>query len=102
MGPFVWHEEGRASQLVRLIPLEYFCDVSTVADIVAVVEKLPEAQKDELLGRLLELKSFSAAKQSKPYPIQPLPLGILSDQLPSHLLEQFEEEELIHKYRGGK
>lgn len=76
--------------------------MSTVSEIVAAVEKLPEPQKNEVLIRLLELKSSLTNKQSKPYAVEPLPLGIRSDKLPSHLLEELEEEEFHQKYRGGK
>ena len=76
--------------------------MSTVAEIVAAVEKLSEPQRTEVLTRLLELKSAVTNKQVKPYRVQPLPLGIRSDKLPSHLLEELEDEEFIQKYRGGK
>jgi hypothetical protein len=76
--------------------------MSTVAEIVAAVEKLPEPQKNEVLIRLLELKSALTNKQAKPYVIQPLPLGIRTDKLPSHLLEELDDEEFSQKYRGGK
>ena len=76
--------------------------MSTVAEIVAAVENLPEPQKNEVLIRLAELKSVLTNRLAKPYVVQPLPLGIRSDKLPSHLLEELEEEEFIQKYRGGK
>ncbi len=76
--------------------------MSTVAEIVAAVEKLPDPEKNEVLIRLLELKSVLTNKQAKPYQVQPLPLGIRSNKLPSHLLEELEEEEFTQKYRSGK
>jgi hypothetical protein len=75
--------------------------MSTVAEIVAAVEKLPEPQKNEVLIRLLELKSTVITKQAKPYVVQPLPLGIRTTNLPSHLLEELDEEEFGRKYRGA-
>jgi hypothetical protein len=76
--------------------------MSTVAEIVAAVERLPEPQKNEVLVRLLELKSALTNKQAKPYVVQPLPLGIRTDNLPSHHLEELEGQEFVRKYRGAK
>ena len=76
--------------------------MSTVADIVAAVEKLPDPQKNEVFIRLLELKSTLNNKRAKPYVVEPLPLGIRTDKLPSRLLQELEEEEFIQKYRDGK
>jgi hypothetical protein len=76
--------------------------MSTVAEIVAAVERLPETQKNEVLIRLLELKSALTNKQANPYVVQSLPLGIRTDKLPSHLLEELDDEEFIQKFRGAK
>ncbi len=76
--------------------------MSTVAEIVAAVEKLPAAQKNELLEKLREIETKPAAKTQKPFVVQTWPLGIRSDKLPSHLLEELEEEDYLRKLREGR
>ncbi len=76
--------------------------MSTVADIVAAVERLPDPQKHEVFIQLLELKSALTNQRAKPCVVEPLPLGIRTDKLPGRLLEELEEEEFTQKYRGGK
>jgi hypothetical protein len=77
-------------------------DMSTVAEIVAAVEKLPEPEKTQLMERLRNLESASMKKKERPFVVKTWPLGIRSDKLPSHLLEELEEEEYLHKLREGR
>jgi hypothetical protein len=75
--------------------------MSTVAEIVAAVEKLPEAQKNELLEKLREIETKPTGTGQKPFVVKTWPLGIRSDKLPSHLLEELEEEDYLRKLREG-
>ena len=76
--------------------------MSTVAEIVAAVEKLPEAQKNEVFEKLREIETKPMAKTQKPFVVKTWPLGIPSDKLPSHLLEELEEEDYLRKLREGR
>jgi hypothetical protein len=91
-----------ASRLVRLRQVEYFCAVSTVAEIVAVVKKLPEAQKHELLEKLREIETKPTGTAPKPFVVKTWPLGIRGDKPPSHLLEESEDEDYLRKARAGR
>lgn len=76
--------------------------MSTVAEIVAVVEKLPEAQKNELLEKLREIETKPTSTARKPFVVKTWPLGIRGDKLPSHLLEESEDEDYLRKVREGR
>jgi hypothetical protein len=97
-----WLRRETAARLAESAAFRYLRIVSTVAEIIAAVEKLPQPEKNELLERLRGLESASIKKEQQPYRVQPLPLGIRSDKLPSHLLEELDDEEFLQKYRGGK
>jgi len=76
--------------------------MSTVAEIVVAVEKLPEPEKHELLEKLRAIEATPTAKTQKPFVVKTWPLGIRSDKLPSHLLEELEEEDHLRKLREGR
>ncbi len=76
--------------------------MSTVAEIIAAVEKLPQPEKNELLEKLREIETKPVAPAQKPFVVKTWPLGIRSDKLPSHLLEELEEEDYLRKLREGR
>jgi hypothetical protein len=73
--------------------------MSNLAEIIAEVEKLPERERMVLFDRLIQMKCSTVKKSRAPYILNPVPLGIRSDVLPSHLLEQMDEENFTQKYQ---
>ena len=71
--------------------------MSAVNEIMAAVAKLPPPERADLVDRLLRMQPKPEGPNSMPYCVQPLPLGILSDKLPSHILEEMEEMEFKEK-----
>jgi hypothetical protein len=76
--------------------------MSNLAEIIAEVEKLPERERMELFDRLVQMKCSAVKKSREPYVLNPLPLGIRTDVLPSHLLEQMDEEKFTQKYHRNE
>ena len=66
------------------------------------MEKLPEPEKNQLLERLREIQTKPVASTQTPFVVQTWPLGIRSDKLPSHLLEELDEEDHRRKLREGR
>ena len=73
--------------------------MSTVSDVVSVVEKWPDAQRNELLMRLLKIPS--AATAGTTYVTRPRPLGLRTDKLASDLLAEIEDEGFLQSSRQG-
>jgi hypothetical protein len=76
--------------------------MSNLAEIIAEVEKLPKRERMELFDRLIQMKCPSEKTTPEPYVLKPLPLGIRGNLLPSHLLEQIEEEEIAQEYHRNE
>jgi hypothetical protein len=76
--------------------------VSTVAEIIAAVEKLPQPEKSELLKKLREIEAKPVTTTQKPFVVKTWPLGIRTDKPASHLLEDLEEEDYLRKLREGQ
>lgn len=72
--------------------------MSNLAEIIAEVEELPERERMALFDRLVQMKCSTIKKSGEPYVHNPLPLGIRSDLLPSHLLEQMDEEKFTQRF----
>jgi hypothetical protein len=73
--------------------------MSNLAEIIAEVEKLPERERMVLFDRMVQMRCSPENKSREPYVLNPIPMGIRGDALPSHLLEQMDEEKFVQKSR---